>query len=173
MALWRKARGVGGLCLTGGTTPNKLRQLFEIAGSWNRSIQHHPVYGNPVRIGDGCATVSGDKLPRRETATDAACGIGKAGARFEARSQDTGWRMLIMAQCAALRRERPAFPSKRRMRPAARRVPVRSCMPSFPTFGRDEGFLFSATSLSPAPTGLSQRTCPRAEARATNERDPS
>jgi hypothetical protein len=46
--------------------------------------------GNPVKIGDGCATVTGYKLPspliRR---------IGKAGARLEARSQDTGLVVLV------------------------------------------------------------------------------
>jgi hypothetical protein len=54
--------------------------------------EHFSASGNPVRIGDGCATVSGYKLlyataPKR----------GKAGARLEAPSQDTGWKVLIAA----------------------------------------------------------------------------
>lgn len=49
--------------------------------------------GNPVRIGDGSATVSGNKPP---TATGLT--TGKAGARFEARSQETGPTALVCAQ---------------------------------------------------------------------------
>lgn len=48
--------------------------------------------GNPVKIGDGCATVTGYKLHK------ATAFSGKAGARFDARSQDIGWRMLIMVR---------------------------------------------------------------------------
>ena len=46
-----------------------------------------------MRIGDGCATVTGYKLPQplvsRET--------GKAGVRFQAPSQDIGLAVLVMA----------------------------------------------------------------------------
>jgi hypothetical protein len=49
--------------------------------------------GNPVKIGDGCATVTGYELPQplvsRET--------GKAGARYQARSQDIGVAVLVVA----------------------------------------------------------------------------
>ena len=48
------------------------------------------MYGNPVRIGDGSATVSGDRPPYA-TGPQA----GKAGARFEARSQETGQSLLV------------------------------------------------------------------------------
>ena len=40
--------------------------------------------GNPVGFGDGCATVTGYKLSKPLAEA------GKAGARFEARSQDIG-----------------------------------------------------------------------------------
>ena len=43
--------------------------------------------GNPVRIGDGCATVMGYRLPQATIAQEA---NGKAGARLDAQSQDTG-----------------------------------------------------------------------------------
>ena len=48
--------------------------------------------GNPVKIGDGCATVTGYKFPVPLIAR----AIGKAGRRFEARSQDTGLIMLVV-----------------------------------------------------------------------------
>jgi hypothetical protein len=50
------------------------------------------VSGNPVGIGDGCATVSGDKLS--ETTGLRA---GKVKVRFEAASQDTGSEVLVRA----------------------------------------------------------------------------
>ena len=47
--------------------------------------------GNPVEFGDGCATVTGYELHQ------ATASSGKAGARFEAPSQDIGWSVLILA----------------------------------------------------------------------------
>jgi hypothetical protein len=44
-----------------------------------------------VRIGDGCATVTGYKLPQPLVSQEA----GKAGARFQARSQDIGLAVLV------------------------------------------------------------------------------
>ena len=44
-----------------------------------------------MKIGDGCATVTSYKLPRPLVIM-----IGKAGARLEARSQDTGLAVLVM-----------------------------------------------------------------------------
>jgi len=52
---------------------------------------HSQASGNPVRIGDGCATVTGYKLPRPLVHQ-----TGKAGARFQARSQDTGLAVLVV-----------------------------------------------------------------------------
>jgi len=48
--------------------------------------------GNPVEIGDGCATVTGYKLPQPLAPLS---GAGKAGVRVEARSQDTGLVVLV------------------------------------------------------------------------------
>jgi hypothetical protein len=46
-----------------------------------------------VRIGDGCATVTGYKLPRPLVSSE----TGKAGVRFQARSQDIGLAVLVAA----------------------------------------------------------------------------
>ena len=46
-----------------------------------------------MRIGDGCATVTGYKLPQPLVSRR----TGKAGARFQAPSQDIGWAVLVMA----------------------------------------------------------------------------
>ena len=46
-----------------------------------------------MRIGDGCATVTGYKLPTPLISPE----IGKAGARFQARSQDIGSAVLVPA----------------------------------------------------------------------------
>ena len=46
-----------------------------------------------MRIGDGCATVTGYKLPQPLVSRR----TGKAGARFQARSQDIGLAVLVMA----------------------------------------------------------------------------
>ena len=59
---------------------------------------HSQASGNPVRIGDGCATVTGYKLPRPLVAQS---GTGKAGVRFQARSQDTGLAVLVVV-CNAI-----------------------------------------------------------------------
>src|SRR5260370_30511036 len=48
-------------------------------------LRHSEASGNPVKIGDGCATVTGYELPR-----PLAHQAGKAGVRFQARSQDIG-----------------------------------------------------------------------------------
>ena len=59
------------------------------------SIGHHSqMSGNPVRIGDGCATVTGNKLPKPLVPPG---GAGKAGVRSQARSQDIGLAVLVMA----------------------------------------------------------------------------
>jgi len=44
-----------------------------------------------VRIGDGCATVTGYKLPKPLVSSE----TGKAGVRFQARSQDIGLGVLV------------------------------------------------------------------------------
>ena len=54
---------------------------------------HSQMSGNPVKIGDGCATVTGYKLPQPLVSRR----TGKAGARIQAPSQDIGWAVLVMA----------------------------------------------------------------------------
>ena len=44
-----------------------------------------------MRIGDGCATVTGYKLPQPLVSSE----TGKAGVRFQARSQDIGLSVLV------------------------------------------------------------------------------
>ena len=56
-------------------------------------LQHRQTSGNPVRIGDGCATVTGYKLPKPLVSSE----TGKAGVRFQARSQDIGLAVLVAA----------------------------------------------------------------------------
>jgi hypothetical protein len=49
-----------------------------------------------VKIGDGCATVTGYKLPKPLVSSE----TGKAGVRFQARSQDIGLAVLVAALIA-------------------------------------------------------------------------
>jgi hypothetical protein len=49
-----------------------------------------------VRIGDGCATVTGYKLPKPLVSSE----TGKAGVRFQARSQDIDLAVLVAALIA-------------------------------------------------------------------------
>jgi hypothetical protein len=62
--------------------------------------------GNAVRIGDGCATVSDYKLP--EATVGFVRAGGKAGVRFEVRSQDIGLIALVgpLGERALLRNEK-------------------------------------------------------------------
>src|ERR1041385_4132110 len=72
--------------------------------------EHSQASGNPVKIGDGCATVTGYKLPQ-----PLVCLIetGKAGVRFK-----PGVRISVWLCSSWLRSTDPTSPSKRRMRPA-------------------------------------------------------
>ena len=49
-----------------------------------------------MRIGDGCATVTGYKFPKPLVSDEA----GKAGVRYQARSQDIGLAVLVVASKA-------------------------------------------------------------------------
>ena len=49
-----------------------------------------------MRIGDGCATVTGYKLPKPLVSSE----TGKAGVRFQARSQDIDLAVLVAALIA-------------------------------------------------------------------------
>src|SRR5712671_2111234 len=73
-------------------------------------LSHSQASGNPVRIGDGYATVTGYKLPRPLVSREA----GKAGARSHARSQDIGLVVLVVVPLRGTN-----FSVKRRMRPAS------------------------------------------------------
>jgi len=53
--------------------------------------------GNPVRIGDGCATVSGHKLPRATEASK----LREGGSEVKPASQDTGPAVLVLVGCRA------------------------------------------------------------------------
>ena len=50
-----------------------------------------------MRIGDGCATVTGYKLPKPLVSSE----TGKAGVRFQARSQDIDLAVLVTALSAS------------------------------------------------------------------------
>ena len=50
-----------------------------------------------MRIGDGCATVTGYKLPKPLVSSE----TGKAGVRFQARSQDIDLAVLVTALVAS------------------------------------------------------------------------
>jgi len=87
----------------------KSTTLFENDGGYVR-LHHRQTSGNPVRIGDGCATVTGYKLPQplvtsREGGSED--GGPKSGYRFDcARRGPAG--------------AGPTSPSMRRMRPFSR-----------------------------------------------------
>ena len=113
-----------GLSTVGGQ-PERFFLAFRRPGVTLQAALSNPIHsqasGNPVRIGDGCATVTGYKLPQPLVSLE----TGKAGARFQARSQDIGLAVLVMAVRAGqawtpVRPQRPTSPSKRRMRPARR-----------------------------------------------------
>lgn len=82
----------GELILLGRRRPAALSpaQLFDSEGRFRPPISQTDA-GNSVRIGNGCATVTGYRPPRA-TGTQV---HGKAGARFEARSQDNGPFVLV------------------------------------------------------------------------------
>ena len=109
--------------LAGFPTRCRISLFFETDGPWVH-LDHRQMSGNPVKIGDGCATVTGYKLPQPLVSQEA----GKAGARFQARSQDIGLAVLVMVVRIdwplACPSRRPTSPSKRRMGPA-RRVSAR------------------------------------------------
>ncbi len=71
-----------------------MRRLFFETDGLAVHPKHRQASGNPVRIGDGCATVTGYKLPKPLVSRR----TGKAGARFQARSQDIGLAVLVMAR---------------------------------------------------------------------------
>ncbi len=96
-------------------------------------MNHSPMSGNPVEIGDGCATVTDDKLPR-----PLAAGPGR---RERGSSPKSGYR----SECA---RQGPAdavlrCSAKSRMRPGRRSVAGGAWMPSFSTRRGLQAFVFA------------------------------
>jgi hypothetical protein len=83
---------------------------------------HSQASGNPVKIGDGCATVTGYRLPRPLVPKE----TGKAGARSYARSQDIGLGVLVVVPLSGIN-----FSVKRRMRPALGVCAQRDSMDAF------------------------------------------
>jgi hypothetical protein len=81
--------------LAGAGEPTTNEVFFETGGLVVHH-QHCQTSGNPVRIGDGCATVTGYKLPEPLVSSE----TGKAGVRFQARSQDIGLAVLVVAPIA-------------------------------------------------------------------------
>jgi hypothetical protein len=92
-------------------------------------------------------------------ATGSARGIGKAGERFEARSQDTNLAVLVVVVESAVidsRLQRPTSPTKRRMRPALLNCFQRDSLNAFiPRFVGIEGFfilIFNSALVSQSKT---------------------
>jgi hypothetical protein len=70
-----------------------MKVLFFESDGLVAHLYHSQVSGNPVRIGDGYATVTGYKLPQPLVSSE----TGKAGVRFQARSQDIDLAVLVAA----------------------------------------------------------------------------
>ena len=133
--------------------------LFETDGPRAR-LYHHQMSGNPVRIGDGCATVTGYKLPQATARKS-----GKAGARP---SPESGYRSDSARHGSA--RAGPASPTKRRMRPARRTVSGGICwMPSFPILPEPEGILLFRLPLVSQPQPSRSREIERPENAFSNQ----
>ena len=84
---------------------------------------HDLVPGNPVKLGDGCATVTGYELPQPLATSREGGSKDKPGVRISARSCSSvlwcpcGVRRIAVAPAGL---PRLTSPSKRRMRPAIR-----------------------------------------------------
>ena len=115
-----------------------------------------------MRIGDGCATVTGYKLPGPLVLHE----TGKAGARFQARSQDIGLAVLVMAVGAGLvpRLSSPAADFSVKEKDEA--SPVRECAPGFDECLHSPICRGLKAALSSGPALVSQSlTAPRASRR--------
>jgi len=70
------------MCLANMDCRRRKALFFDSGGTFS-TFSHSRASGNPVRIGDGCATVTGYKLPAAESRQEPlVIGIGKAGVRF-------------------------------------------------------------------------------------------
>jgi hypothetical protein len=78
-------------------------------------LEHIPASGNPVRIGDGCATVTGYEFPNATASSTER--DGKAGARLTPEVR------ISAGMCSSGSRETAVnFSAKRRMRPGPLQV---------------------------------------------------
>jgi hypothetical protein len=77
------------------TSEHKTNSFFESDGHVVH-LHHSQASGNPVRIGDGCATVTGYKLPLA-TASLKDERRREGGSEVNARSQDIGLVVLVVA----------------------------------------------------------------------------
>ena len=116
-------------------------------------LNHRQASGNPVRVGDGCATVTGYKLPEPLASVEA----GKVGARFQARSQDIGLAMLVMAVRAGSAVRWPVRVADFSVKEKDEASRARECAPGFleclhsPICRSLKAFCFWASSLVSQP----------------------
>ena len=88
------------------------KKAFFETGEFIRQLLHKHASGNPVKIRDGCATVTGYKLSRPLE-------VPGRRERGHARSQDIGLLVLVVVRAGRWFRFAQAdFSVKRRMRPA-------------------------------------------------------
>jgi hypothetical protein len=80
-----------------------------------------------VRIGDGCATVTGYELPKPLVSSE----TGKAGVRFQARSQDIGLPVLVTVFWAGQAKRLPCFEANFSVNEKDGASPPRECVAGF------------------------------------------
>src|SRR5436309_6665706 len=87
-------------------SPGCKQKVFFESDGLSVHLHHSQASGNPVRIGDGCATVTGYKLPQPLVCL---IEIGKTGVRFK-----PGVRISVWLCSSRFRSTEPTSPSKRR-----------------------------------------------------------
>ena len=80
-----------------------------------------------MRFGDGCATVTGYKLPKPLVSSE----TGKAGARFQARSQDIDLAVLVTALIASQAGRLLSFEANFSVKEKDEASPSRLCVAGF------------------------------------------
>jgi hypothetical protein len=122
--------------------------MFFESGGQGSAFHHSQASGNPVKIGDGCATVTGYELP-----WPLAHQAGKAGARSKPEVRISAPVVLVLVlqgvMAACLTRKRANFSVKEKDEASL----ARGCVPGLveclhsPICG-DEGFSFGGTETS-------------------------